>query len=146
MKRSDLDLRPVLLLDRVQKHQRLAKDEVRSLKSLKLIEGRAPNYHISAKVADWTGQKARYIHNRGLDDDYYNPDWALLVKKKRCRTIILVVETKGGLFADDHRDKEKAKMACRKAHFKALEGCEAPARYLVARSLDDVITVTSSDW
>lgn len=103
MKRSDLDLRPVLLLDRVQKHQRLAKDEVRSLKSLKLIEGRAPNYHISAKVADWTGQKARYIHNRGLDDDYYNPDWALLVKKKRCRTIILVVETKGGLFADDHR-------------------------------------------
>jgi ATP-dependent DNA helicase RecG len=23
------------------------------------------------KVADWTGQKARYIRNRGLDDGYY---------------------------------------------------------------------------
>ena len=35
------------------------------------IEGRSPNYFISAKVADWTGQKARYIRNRGLDDGYY---------------------------------------------------------------------------
>jgi ATP-dependent DNA helicase RecG len=37
----------------------------------KLIEGRSPNYYISAKVADWAGQKARYIRNRALDDDYY---------------------------------------------------------------------------
>ncbi len=44
---------------------------MKELKFLKLIEGRSPNYFISAKVADWTGQKARYIHNRGLDDGYY---------------------------------------------------------------------------
>ncbi|MDD5177493.1 MAG: putative DNA binding domain-containing protein [Sterolibacterium sp.] len=71
MKRSDLDLRQVLLLDRVQKHRHLSKEEAQELKSLKLIEGRAPNYFISAKVAEWTGQMASYIHNRGLDDGYY---------------------------------------------------------------------------
>lgn len=36
-----------------------------------LIEGRAPRYFISAKVADVAGQKARYIHNRGLDKGYF---------------------------------------------------------------------------
>ena len=30
-----------------------------------------PRYFISAKVAEWAGQKARYIRNRGLDDAYY---------------------------------------------------------------------------
>ena len=35
------------------------------LKAEKLREGRAPNYYITAKVAEWTGQKARYIGNRG---------------------------------------------------------------------------------
>lgn len=71
MKRSDLELRQVLLLDRVQKRRSLSTDEVRELKALKLIEGRSPNFFISARVADWTGQKARYIRNRGLDDSYY---------------------------------------------------------------------------
>lgn len=71
MKRSDLDLRHVFLLDRVQKHGQLTKEDAAELRALKLIEGRAPNYFISAKVADWAGQKARYIHNRGLDDGYY---------------------------------------------------------------------------
>ena len=71
MKRSDLTLGQVLLLDRVQKGHALLPEQVRELKALKLIEGRSPNYFISAKVADWTGQKARYIRNRGLDDGYY---------------------------------------------------------------------------
>ncbi|MEC5212876.1 ATP-dependent DNA helicase RecG [Polaromonas sp. CG_9.5] len=71
MKRADLDLKQVLLLDRVQKRRALSRDNVRELKALKLIEGRAPNYFISAKVAEWAGQKASYIRNRGLDDAYY---------------------------------------------------------------------------
>lgn len=71
MKRSDLELRQVLLLDRVQKRRDLSAEEVRELKSLKLIEGRSPNFFISAKVAEWAGQRARYIRNRGLDDSYY---------------------------------------------------------------------------
>ena len=71
MRRSDLDLRRVLLLDRVQKGRALSADEVRELKQMKLIEGRSPNFFVSAKVAEWAGEKARYIRNRGFDDRYY---------------------------------------------------------------------------
>ena len=71
MKRTDLDLRLVLLLDRVQKRLPLSPDEVRQLRGLNLIEGRSPNLFVSAKVAALTEQKATYIRNRGLDDDYY---------------------------------------------------------------------------
>jgi len=71
MKRPDLDLRDVILLDRVQKRLQIDPKEVRQLRTAKLLEGRSPNYYISAKVADWTGQKARYIRNRGFDDEFY---------------------------------------------------------------------------
>lgn len=71
MHASELDLRQVLLLDRVQKGQGLTPKEAKVLRSEGLIEGRAPNYLISSKVADWTAQKAKYIHNRGFDDSYY---------------------------------------------------------------------------
>lgn len=71
MSRSDLELSSVLLLDRVQKGQPLTAAQAKELRKLQLIEGRAPKYFISGKVADATGQKARYIHNRGLDDQYY---------------------------------------------------------------------------
>lgn len=71
MARSDLNLSQVLLLDRVQKGRSLSPEEARALREMGLIEGRAPRYFISAKVAEVAGQKARYIHNRGLDDGYY---------------------------------------------------------------------------
>lgn len=71
MHAADLDLRQVLLLDRVQKGQRLTAKEAKSLRAAGLIEGRAPNYLISSKVADWTAQKAKYIRNRGFDDGFY---------------------------------------------------------------------------
>ena len=58
MKRTDLDLRRVLLLDRVQKRLPLSQDEVRLLRALSLIEGRSPNLFVSAKVAALTEQKA----------------------------------------------------------------------------------------
>ncbi|MFZ5775913.1 MAG: RNA-binding domain-containing protein [Thermodesulfobacteriota bacterium] len=71
MKRRDLTLSQVILLDRIQKHRKISPDGAKLLRAAKLIEGRAPNYFVSAKVAEWTGQKARYIRNRALDDDYY---------------------------------------------------------------------------
>ena len=72
MKRADLNLRQVLLLDKVQKKHLLTTGDVRELKALKLIEGRSPNFFVSAKVADWAGQKASYIRNKGLDSGYYS--------------------------------------------------------------------------
>jgi type III restriction enzyme len=69
----------------------------------------------------------------------YNPDWAVLLEKDGTERLYFVVETKGGLFLDDLRGKEGAKIQCGKAHFGALGAGENPARYVVANSLDDVL-------
>jgi type III restriction enzyme len=69
----------------------------------------------------------------------YNPDWAVLLEKDGAERLYFVVETKSGLFTDDLRDKERAKIECGKAHFKALELREAPAQYVVARNVNDVL-------
>jgi type III restriction enzyme len=70
----------------------------------------------------------------------YNPDWAVLIEMDSAERLYLVVETKSGLFTDDLRDRESAKIECGKAHFTALEVREVPAKYLVARTVDDVLT------
>jgi type III restriction enzyme len=70
----------------------------------------------------------------------YNPDWAVLVEKDGDERLYLVVETKAGLFADDLRDKESKKIECGKAHFKALAVNESSAKYVVARTVDDVLS------
>ena len=70
----------------------------------------------------------------------YNPDWAVLVDKPVGERLYLVVETKSGLFTDDLRDKESAKINCGKAHFQALAVGASPATYMVAKSVDDVLT------
>lgn len=69
----------------------------------------------------------------------YNPDWAVLVEENDTQRLYFVVETKGGLFTDDLRDKESAKIECGKAHFQVLAVGENPARYMVARSMNDVL-------
>lgn len=74
----------------------------------------------------------------------YNPDWAVLIEEDDTQRLYFVVETKSSLFADDLRDKENAKIACGRAHFQALAANtkalgEDPARYVVARSLDDLL-------
>lgn len=67
----NLTLEDILLLDRVQKRKPLTDDQAKYLKSLGLIEGRKPNFHISAQIANHSGERMQYIHNRALDDQYY---------------------------------------------------------------------------
>lgn len=67
----------------------------------------------------------------------YNPDWAVLVEKDGEERIYFVVETKGGLFADELRDKENAKIVCGRSHFQALAVGENSARSIVATKVDD---------
>jgi type III restriction enzyme len=69
----------------------------------------------------------------------YNPDWAVLVEKDGSERLYFVVETKSGLFADDLRDKERAKVECGKAHFTALASGTNHAVFMPARNLDDVL-------
>ena len=69
----------------------------------------------------------------------YNPDWAILIEKDGEERLYFVVETKSGLFKDDLREKENAKIECGRAHFHAIAEGESPARYIVARNVDDVL-------
>jgi ATP-dependent DNA helicase RecG len=71
MERADLDLWQVILLDRVQKRQRIPQEAHRRLKAAGLVEGRYPNLLIAGRVAKVTGQKARHIRERGFNKQYY---------------------------------------------------------------------------
>ena len=68
---KDLTLEEIMMLDKVQKKLPLTDFEEKHLKSKKLIEGRKPNFFISLKVAQKTGQKADYTKTRGFDKQYY---------------------------------------------------------------------------
>ena len=71
MENSELDLNTVILLDRVQKKLPITKDAAKLLRKQNLIEGRKPNYFVSAYVAKITGQKATYSKNKGFSKIYY---------------------------------------------------------------------------
>lgn len=71
IKQTDMGLHDILALDRVQKRLPLDDETVRHLKRLKLIEGRKPNFHVSASIADIANTKAAYIKTRTLDDKHY---------------------------------------------------------------------------
>ena len=71
MSKTDLDLKMVVLLDRVQKNLTITDDEIKRLKKVGLIEGRKPNIHVSAKIAETTQDQSTYIKLRGFKDEYY---------------------------------------------------------------------------
>ena len=68
IEKADLGLRHVIALDKVQKQQKLTKDELKMLRKEKLIEGRAPHVYVASYIAEIAGEKARYIKNRGLSN------------------------------------------------------------------------------
>jgi ATP-dependent DNA helicase RecG len=71
IERQNLELQIVVLLDRVQKRQPITKEAAVLLKKQSLIEGRSPNFYVSAAVAQATGQKASYTKNKAFDKAYY---------------------------------------------------------------------------
>ena len=71
MERSELPLEQVIWLDRVQKQHKIGDDQAAVLRKAKLIEGRKPNFFVSAHIADATDMRAEYTRNKGLDDRYY---------------------------------------------------------------------------
>lgn len=66
---DELDLETVFLLDQVQKHKTISKKQAAALKKNGFIEGRYPNVFVSLKIADAVGEKADYVHNKGLEED-----------------------------------------------------------------------------
>ena len=67
----NLSLEEIMLLDKVAKNKILSAEEIKTLKTKKLIEGRKPNFYISSKVASATNQKGDYIKMRGFKDEHY---------------------------------------------------------------------------
>lgn len=68
-KKDDLSLTEIINIDRVQKGLNITDDTAKLLKSKGLIEGRKPNYYISASIAELTNKKAEYTRNKGLDKE-----------------------------------------------------------------------------
>jgi len=72
IQKTDLSLQDIFALDRVQKKLPIDDAVVKQLRRANLIEGRKPNYHVSATIAvATTTSKADYILTRAQDDDYY---------------------------------------------------------------------------
>ena len=79
--KTDLSLKTVILLDRVQKGKDITDDEANDLKKLKLIEGRRRNHYVASHIAAVTGEKARYIKNKAFDDEHYKKMITALIDK-----------------------------------------------------------------
>ena len=70
-KNPELSLEEIIMLDKVQKQKELSDEEIKHLRSKKLIDGRKPNFYISARVAKRIGKKGKYVKQKGLNNDYY---------------------------------------------------------------------------
>lgn len=70
LEKTDLELSIVIMLDRVQKKLPLEQAAYDILKKQRLVEGRKPNYYISAVIAKATGQQTDYFRKKGIDDEY----------------------------------------------------------------------------
>ncbi|AYD46390.1 RNA-binding domain-containing protein [Arachidicoccus soli] len=66
---NEINLSEVILLDKVQKTLPIKDEAAKLLKKKGFIEGRKPNYFISAQIAELTNQKAAYTRNMGLDKE-----------------------------------------------------------------------------
>lgn len=71
IQKTDLPLADVLALDRVQKKLTIPDEAAARLRKAGLIEGRKPNYFVSATVAAATSSVADYLRTRGQDDAFY---------------------------------------------------------------------------
>jgi ATP-dependent DNA helicase RecG len=69
LERQELDIDTVIALDRVQKRLHITNEAAARLRRGGLIEGRKPNYYVSAQVAAATETQATYTRNRGLEKD-----------------------------------------------------------------------------
>ena len=115
MQQPELSLMDVFLLDKVQKRQPITAEEAKALRARKLIEGRAPNHHVSARVADALGQQAQYVLDKGFEKDFYLM-WVLKrVRMGDCRRAelerLLLGKLPEVLSADQKRNKVKNLLA-----------------------------------
>ncbi|HET6556974.1 MAG TPA: RNA-binding domain-containing protein [Prolixibacteraceae bacterium] len=83
---KDLSLDEIIILDKVQKKLPISEVEERILKRRKLIEGRKPNFYVSASIAKSTGKMHQYIKNRSFDDRYFKDMILEYIRKNKHAT------------------------------------------------------------
>ena len=66
----NLSLEEIVMLDKLQKKKPITDEEAQHLRGKGLVEGKKPNFIISAKVAQTTGQVATYLNLKGEDTAY----------------------------------------------------------------------------
>lgn len=71
MENGGLQLTDVLALDRVQKGMEVPDAAIQALRRKGLVEGRKPQFRVSAAVAAASFKKAEYIKMRAFDDQHY---------------------------------------------------------------------------
>jgi len=71
MERTDLNLPIIVLLDKVQKHILISREDHRALKINGLVEGRYPKILISGRIARLAGKQIEHIRDKGFDNRYY---------------------------------------------------------------------------
>jgi ATP-dependent DNA helicase RecG len=71
IEKKNIDLKTIILLDKIQKQQPISKDEATELRKNKLVEGRYPKLYIASQLADIKKDKPTYIKNKAFDDQYY---------------------------------------------------------------------------
>ncbi|NDD65759.1 MAG: transcriptional regulator, partial [Acidobacteria bacterium] len=71
IEKADLDLATVIALDKVQKRKPVSPAELKVLRRLKLVEGRAIHLFVASKIAALSGDKAQCIRNRAFDSAHY---------------------------------------------------------------------------
>jgi len=67
----EFDIETVYLLDCVQKKQPLNREQYKHLRSIGVIEGKAPNIYVSMNIAEIIDKRTQYTRNKALDDKYY---------------------------------------------------------------------------
>jgi ATP-dependent DNA helicase RecG len=68
---TDLELKTVIALDKVQKRATITREEARSLRAKRLVEGRYPNIFVTSGIASITDEKAKYIKYRAFNEAHY---------------------------------------------------------------------------
>ena len=59
----------VYLLDKIQKHEKVTREQAARLHELKLVEGRYPQLSITNSLAAKTGQDVVYTRSKGLNEE-----------------------------------------------------------------------------
>lgn len=107
--KPDLPIDVVYLLDRVQKHQDISKEEAAILHEQGLVEGRYPRLTIAGSIAAKTGGEAAYVRSKGLNDEACKGLILQMLNDTGPTSRAKIIAMLGDLLSSDMTDNQKAR-------------------------------------